>query len=160
MYLYKEIEKKCEKKFNKVIIIRDGRLPDKSMSNENIDEYKRVLGIKTTIIECRKINNPPILARSNRKPIGGMNVCVGSENIRFANFYDGRMGGLPRTFKIVLPDGADSLGWGIDNYVSILCGLSYSPSLGSQPHLPGPIYWADGIAKTSDTNNQFRGHHV
>ena len=49
---------------------------------------------------------------------------------------------------------------GIDAYVNILCGLCYSPSLGSQPHLPGPIYWADGFAKTSKFSNQFRGHHV
>lgn len=154
-------EKRQDQVFDQAIIIRDGRLPDndRNKSYEIVQDYITALKIPTALVELRKRGNPPIILRDKSQIAVGVNFHPNYSNIRFATFYDSKIG-LPNTFKVVLPQGGDGLGWGIDAYVNILCGLCYSPSLGSQPHLPGPIYWADGFAKTSKFNNQFRGHHV
>lgn len=163
--MLKEIKNLAEKRqgkvFDRAIIIRDGRLPDndRNKSYETVQSYVTALEIPTALVELRKRGNPPIILRDKSQIAVGVNFHPNYSNIRFATFYDSK-NGLPNTFKIVLPQGGDGLGWGIDAYVNILCGLCYSPSLGSQPHLPGPIYWADGFAKTSKFSNQFRGHHV
>jgi hypothetical protein len=154
-------EAKLGNQFDKAIIIRDGRLPsnNKQKTLETAENYLTALGIPTALIELRKYNNPPMTREGESGIAIGVNFKVASSSIRFATFYDSKIG-LAKTFKVVIPIGGDGLGWGVDSYVNILCGLCYSPSLGSQPHLPGPIYWADGFAKTSPVNNQFRGHNV
>ncbi len=154
-------ERRQNKIIDQAIIIRDGRIPNnnKYKTYETVHEYVTALGIPSTLIELRKRNNPPIFLKNKAEIAIGVNFHLSSSNVRYATFYDCKIG-IPNTFKIVLPKGADGLGWGIDAYVKILCGLCYTPSLGSQPHLPGPIYWADGFAKTSKLNNQFRGHYV
>ena len=154
-------ERRQNKIIDQAIIIRDGRIPDinKYKTFETVQGYVTALGIPSTLVELRKRNNPPILLKNKAEIAIGVNFHLSCPNVRYATFYDSKIG-IPNTFKIVLPIGADGLGWGIDTYVKILCGLCYTPSLGSQPHLPGPIYWADGFAKTSKLNNQFRGHHV
>jgi hypothetical protein len=153
-------EAKLGYQFNKAIIIRDGRLPSNNQQKtlESVENYLTALSIPTSLIELRKNNNPPMTREGGSKIAIGANFKVGSSGIRFATFYDSKIG-LAKTFKIIIPEGGDGLGWGVDSYVNILCGLCYSPSLGSQPHLPGPIYWADGFATTSAVNNQFRGHN-
>ena len=154
-------EAKLGNQCDKAIIIRDGRLPsnNKQKTLETAENYLTALGIPTALIELRKYNNPPMTREGESGIAIGVNFKVASSSIRFATFYDSKIG-LAKTFKVVIPKGGDGLGWGVDSYVNILCGLCYSPSLGSQPHLPGPIYWADGFAKTSPVNNQFRGHNV
>lgn len=153
-------ERSQKKTIEQAIIIRDGKLPcnNKYKTYETVQGYVKALGIPTTFLELRKRDNPPIFLKNKTEIAIGVNFHLNSPNVRFATFYDSKIG-IPNTFKIVLPENADCLGWGIDTYVKILCGLCYSPSLGSQPHLPAPIYWADGFAKTSKLNNQFRGHH-
>lgn len=149
------------KKFEKAIVLRDGRLPsnDRLKTLETLDNYLEAMDIPTTLIELRKNQNPPIFRNGDKSIAIGACFRPFTGSIRYATFYDSKVG-MAKTFKVVLPKGGDVLGWGIDTYVKILCGLCYTPSLGSQPHLPGPIYWADGFAKTSTTDNRFRGHNV
>lgn len=149
------------KRFNKAIVFRDGRLPNNNSMKtlETTDHYINAMGIPTSLVELRKNQNPPIFRNSKQGIAVGACFSPGTQNIRYATFYDSKIG-MAKTFKVVTPKGGDRLGWGVDAYVKILCGLCYTPSLGSQPHLPGPIYWADGFAITSSTDNRFRGHNV
>ncbi|MGB1159319.1 MAG: Piwi domain-containing protein [Porticoccaceae bacterium] len=149
------------KKFNRAIVFRDGRLPNNNVqrTRETVDNYINAMGIPTSLVELRKNQNPPIFRNGEQAIAIGACFNPGMLNIRYATFYDSKVG-MANTFKVVTPEGGDALGWGVDAYVKILCGLCYTPSLGSQPHLPGPIYWADGFGITSSTDNRFRGHNV
>jgi hypothetical protein len=149
------------KKFTKAIVFRDGRLPNNNIRKtlETTDNYVNAMDIPTSLVELRKNQNPPIFRNGEQAIAIGACFNPGMLNIRYATFYDSKVG-MANTFKVVTPEGGDALGWGVDAYVKILCGLCYTPSLGSQPHLPGPIYWADGFAKTSSKDNRFRGHNV
>ena len=154
-------EQRQGEKFDRAIIFRDGRLPNNNAQKtlEITENYVDALGIPTSLIELRKNNNPPIIKNGQTGIAIGACFRPGVENIRYATFYESKLG-MAKTFKIVIPKGGDVLGWGADAYVNILCGLCYAPSLGSQPHLPGPIYWADGFAKTSSVDNKFRGYNT
>lgn len=149
------------KKFTKAIVFRDGRLPNNNIRKtlETTDNYVNAMDIPTSLVELRKNQNPSIFRNGEQAVAIGACFNPGMLNIRYATFYDSKVG-MANTFKVVTPEGGDALGWGTDAYVKILCGLCYTPSLGSQPHLPGPIYWADGFAKTSSKDNRFRGHNV
>lgn len=149
------------KKFNTAIVFRDGRLPNNNVQRtlESVDNYINAMGIPTSLVELRKNQNPPIFRNGEQSIAVGACFNPGIPNIRYATFYDSKAG-IANTFKVVTPKGGDALGWGVDAYVKILCGLCYTPSLGAQPHLPGPIYWADGFGITSSTDNRFRGHNV
>lgn len=154
-----EAEKILRSKITKAIIIRDGRITDsgKKRCHEKVYDYINSIDATCSLVELRKRGNPPLFEIDNNSVIVNSGLVFATdENVRFANFYNSKIG-LPKTFKISIPDGGDVFGWGIDTYVEILGGLCYSPSLGLQPHLPGPIYWADGIANTSKTDNRFRG---
>lgn len=148
----------------KAIIFRDGKIPEKrkSSSFECISDYLEVFNCPTSIIELRKRQNPPIFVCDHKEQA---NVVIGQKyqasgtHVQFFNAYASNFG-IPNTFKVAIPPKGDTLDWGIEAYSDILCGLCYSSSLGMKPHLPGPIYWADGIAKTSETDNRFRGQHV
>lgn len=150
-----------EKKFDKAIVFRDGRLPDNNILKtlETADNYVNAMGIPTSLVELRKNQNPPIFRNGEQGIAVGAYFDPGIQNIRYATFYESKVG-MANTFKVITPKGGDTLGWGVDAYVKILCGLCYTPSLGSQAHLPGPIYWADGFGITSPTDNRFRGHNV
>lgn len=149
------------KKFTKAIVFRDGRLPNNNIRKtlETAENYVNAMDIPTSLVELRKNQNPPIFRNGEQTIAIGACFNPGMLNIRYATFYDSKVG-MANTFKVVTPEGGDALGWGVDAYVKVLCGLCYTPSLGSQPHLPGPIYWADGFAKTSSKDNRFRGHNV
>ena len=158
-----KIGEKLNANMDKAIIIRDGRIPDRGSSTkaESSGDYLNALGIPTSIIELRKRGNPPIYSFDEEnqptQEIGKI-FHPDESDFRFASFYKSKFG-LSRTFKISIPSNGDKLKWGIDCFTGIICGLSYSLSLGLQPHLPSPIYWADGFANTSENNNRFRGHH-
>jgi hypothetical protein len=131
---------------------------------ESVEDYVNALSVPTALVEVRKGGNPPLWVEAGQqiRPAspGSVFAPAGSE-VRLMTCYESiDLAGPPRTFKVRLPKGGDTFGWGLDAYAAIVCGLCYSPSLGVKPHLPGPIYWADGIAKTSDKDNRFRGQHV
>jgi hypothetical protein len=70
-------------------------------------------------------------------------------------------GDLARTLKLHMAPDWDGLRLGMDSVSEILTGLSYAPGLGLATHaLPGPIYWADGIAAMGETNHQFSGQRI
>jgi len=69
--------------------------------------------------------------------------------------------GIPRVLKLQLRDECDGLGLGFDTMTSIVAGLVCAPSLGTKAHaLPGPIYWADGIARSAPHTYKFAGQPV
>lgn len=164
--LKKQSEKLLSRSIERAIIFRDGRIPTKceKSGNESLHDYLEALEIPTSLVEIRKRGNPPLCQQTDNglraaKP-GSMFSPEGSD-VRLITCYETiQQAGPPKTFKVTIPRSADRFNWGIDAYTGIVCGLCYSPSLGTKPHLPGPIYWADGIAKTSDTDNRFRGQNV
>ena len=149
---------------HRVIILRDGKIPEKRKASrfESIDDYLNALNCPTSVVEVRKRQNPPLYALSQTDQVSqvvGYKFQAKGTDAQFFNAYASNFG-IPNTFKVVIPKKGDTFGWGIDAYTNIIGGLCYSPSLGMKPHLPGPIYWADGIAKTSETDNRFRGQYV
>ena len=161
---FEEASLKLDYAIEKCIILRDGLIPPKRLSSslESIEDYLEALRVPTTIIELRKRGNPPLYLKdenNNLKIADGLKYQPRGSQVRFFNAYESKFG-LSNVFKVNIPRNGENFGWDIDSYTEILCGLCYSPSLGTKPHAPGPIYWADGIAKTSETNNQFRGQYV
>jgi hypothetical protein len=161
-----EAEKRLGRKVTRALVFRDGRVPARRprSDQESVEDYVTALGVPTAFVEVRKGGNPPLWVDAGQRiipaPAGSMLAPLNAE-VRFVTCYESiEQSGPPRTFKVTLPKAGDAFGWGLDVYTGIVCGLCYSPSLGVKPHLPGPIYWADGIAKTSDHDNRFRGQHV
>ena len=157
-------EEKLGYAIRRVIILRDGKIPEKKKASrfECIGDYLGALSCPTSVIEVRKRQNPPLYFTSDTgqaKKVFGYKFQAEGTDVQFFNAYDSNFG-IPNTFKVVIPNKGDAFGWGIDVFANIVAGLCYSPSLGMKPHLPGPIYWADGIAKTSETDNRFRGQYV
>ena len=145
---------------DKAIILRDGKIPEKrkSSSFECVSDYLEAFNCPTSIIELRKRLNPPIFTRDHKDKASvviGQKYQASGTHVQFFNAYASNFG-IPNTFKVAIPPKGDGLNWGISAYTDIFCGLCYSSSLGMKPHLPGPIYWADGIAKTSETEYKTR----
>jgi len=157
-------EEKLGYPIHQIIILRDGKIPEKGKASqfESLGDYLNALNCPTSVIEVRKRLNPPLYALSQTGQVSqlvGYKFQAKGTGAQFFNAYASPFG-IPKTFKVVIPNKGDTFGWGIDVYTNIIAGLCYSPSLGMKPHLPGPIYWADGIANTSDTDNRFRGQSV
>lgn len=151
---------------DKAIVFRDGRIPMRRplSGQEAIEDYVTALGVPTSFVEVRKGGNPPLWIEDGEDiypaPSGSMLTPSGS-SVRMLSCYESiDQAGPPRTFKVTVPQNGEAFGWGLDDYAALTCGLCYSPSLGVKPHLPGPIYWADGIGKTSDTDHRFGGQYV
>jgi hypothetical protein len=163
--LIKQSESLLGYRLDKIIMLRDGfmGLQNSKNSHETIEKYKRVIKIPFTLLEFRKRGNPPLFAKKNNSihPIDAVAFGWGNDSVRLMNCYKPMTdNGLVRTFKVSLPRNAEGLGWGMDKYCQLIYGLCYSPSLGVKPHLPAPIYWADGIAKTSVRDHRFSGQRV
>lgn len=142
------------------LVIRDGRLH----TGESVNTYRRILGDELTFVELAKYENPemfkpadppaPVQAGTECLPEGGVTPLIVPVSPRLG-------GDLARTLKLHMPPEWDGLRLGIDTVSEILVGLSYTPGLGLATHaLPGPIYWADGIAAIGDMNNQFAGQEI
>ncbi len=143
-----------------VIVVRDGRLH----SGEKLHQYREGLGFPLSLVEIDKRRNPELfIAGSQPMPVSAGTECsFGSGMTRFIVPVGARMpNDLPRVLKIVMTPEMDGLHLGMDAMSELIVGLSYSPALGLQPHtLPGPIYWADGIAAIGETNHQFSGQNI
>ena len=150
--------------FDKVIFLRDGYIA----GQQRVGVAKKIqncLQVPTTVIEFRKRGNPALYSHDGINNKVTSPTCVsfswGDDQVRLFNAYEPMTDkGLARTFKINLVTEADDLDWGVDAYCRIIFGLCYSPSLGLKPHLPGPIYWADGVGKTSSKDHSFAGQRV
>lgn len=140
-----------------VLVLRDGRLH----KGETLRQYRAGLNVPLTLVEIDKRRNPEMfVAESRPRPApAGTEVMVGAGRVRFiAPIPQRKSSDLARVLKLCMAEDADGLGLGFDTVTEIIMGLSYSPSLGLSPHgLPGPIYWADGIAAIGETNHQFSG---
>lgn len=162
----KDVEQNYGRNIGKVLIMRDGLVPARKQysDQESVKDYIDSLDVPTSLIEVRKRGNPLLWQEDGLRilpTVPGTIFAPRGGNVRLLTAYESiEQAGPPRTFKIAIPRGADTFNWGLDAYTAIVCGLCYSPSLGVKPHLPGPIYWADGIAKTSDKDNRFRGQSV
>lgn len=142
------------------MVLRDGRLHE----GEQVQAYRRILGRRITFVELAKYENPemfvpgetprPVPAGTECLPEGAVTPMIVPVGPRLA-------GDLARTLKLHMAPDWDGLGFGMDKVSEIVSGLSYAPGLGLAAHaLPGPIYWADGIAAIGDTNHQFAGQRI
>ena len=146
------------------IVLRDGMIPKARGGSgaESLSTYLDTLGSDTTVVECRKRGNPSIYIDGLSDPIpapAGSACSPTDSDVRFVCTHDSLFG-LANIFKLNIPQGADGLSIGMDAMTKIITGLCYSPSLGLRPHLPGPIYWAGGIGRTSEHNYKFAGQRA
>ena len=144
----------------RVVALRDGRLH----KGEQLRTYQEILGPRMTFVEFSKYQNPEmfITGETPRPATAGTECQFANSTVRFITPISPRLAGdLSRTFKVRLEPEWDGLQFGMDCICEVIVGLSYAPGLGLQPHaLPGPIYWADGIAAISETNHQFSGQNI
>lgn len=146
----------------RVVVLRDGRIPAyrKGADRESPEVYRRVLGESISLVEVRKRDNPIMFTRgSNRLSPAGTACSPAGSQVRFVVAHDS-VSGVPNAFKLHMPSGCDGLGIGLERMSAIVAGLCYSPSLGLKAHLPGPIYWADGVASTTEHSYKFKGQRV
>lgn len=139
------------------LVIRDGRVHE----GEKVQDYRRVLGPRMTFVELAKSDNPEMFVPGAvPKPVQAGTECLpeGAVTPFYVPVSPRLAGDLARPLKLHMPPDWDGLNLGIDAASEILTGLSYAPGLGLAAHaLPGPIYWADGIAAIGETNHQFAG---
>jgi hypothetical protein len=143
------------------IVLRDGRIPPNRSGSgaENLGTYLNALGVDTTVIECRKRGNPLMYLNDGRRlfPAPAGTACAPEDaDVEFVCTHDSAQG-LPQLLKLHIPRGGNGHGLSLQTAARILTGLCYSPSLGLRPHLPGPIYWADGIGATNEHCYKFAG---
>lgn len=142
------------------LVIRDGRLHE----GETVQAYLKVLGTRLTFLELAKYDNPEMfIPGENPRPVPTGTECLveGSVTPFIVPVSPRLAGDLSRALKIHMAPPWDGLGLGIDKVSEIVTGLSYTPGLGLATHaLPGPIYWADGIAAIGETNHQFAGQRI
>jgi hypothetical protein len=146
------------------IVLRDGLIPSKRGGSgaEDLRTYLDALGPDTSVVEYRKSYNPEMYIgdHSSARSAPAGSVCHPSGSaVRFVEAYEANQG-LARVTKIHVPEGGDGLQIGLDPLCKIIVSLCYSPSLGLKPHLAGPIYWANGIARTRKDSYQFSGQPV
>ena len=146
--------------FPGVLILRDGRL----FENEPMRTYSDAFDGAVTLVEFTKRMTPVMFVPGDklRSAPGGCEFRPSDGETSYVVPLPPRLSSdLARVFKVRVRGSADGLGLGLSRTVEILVGLAYSPSLGLAPHaLPGPLYWADGIAAISETNHQFSGQTI
>ncbi len=142
------------------LVIRDGRLHE----GESLKTYRHILGARITFVELAKYNNPEMFipGESPRPAPAGTECLIAGSVTPFIVPVSPRLASdLSHTLKLHMAPPWDGLALGIDKILEIITGLSYTPGLGLATHaLPGPIYWADGIAGIGETNHQFSGQSI
>ncbi|MFC1580061.1 hypothetical protein ACFL4N_04045 [Thermodesulfobacteriota bacterium] len=140
-----------------VLVLRDGRLH----KGERVETYAEALEGKLTFVEVSKGRNPVMFTPGDfPKPVGPGTACLPKDGVTpfVVTTKPTVKGHIPRTLKINVKEEWDGLELGMDKVIGLLAGLAFSPSLGIRPHaLPGPIYWANGIASIGPTNKKFAG---
>lgn len=143
-----------------LIVFRDGRLFEK----ETPASYFNIFGDNTSLFEYRKNGNPQVVKMHQfPKPITHPFACrVPGTNTIFISSCPVRDNyTLPNIAKVTWLNEWNRLGLNINEISTILVALSLSPGLGMNPrYLPAPIYWADGISKSSLSDLRFRGQLV
>jgi hypothetical protein len=143
-----------------IIVLRDGRL----FENERVETYFEVLGQKVTLLEVRKRGNPQIVLGEQLPKISdsiSAGLVEGENTLFWSPKSPGRTNALPQIFKTSWRDEWNQLKASHSEIAHYLIASTTTPGLGLRPrNLPGPIYWADGIAKTSAEDLRFRGQRV
>jgi hypothetical protein len=144
-----------------VIVLRDGRMH----KGERVQTYYEHLGLNTTLVEVTKYDNPAMFATTPRPRFaaGGSVVHPDDAEVCFlcptGQVMDGQ--GVPSVLKLELHRDCDGLGLGLEAMTDVVAGLVSAPSLGTKAHrLPGPIYWADGIARSAPHTYKYAGQPV
>lgn len=141
----------------RVLVLRDGRL----FANEGPDVYRECLSVPLSVIEFRKRWNPLVLSASTCGAVALAPVAVvvqGSNTMFVATSPAARADVLPRVAKVCWKDSWNGLGLQPAEIAELLVAAATAPTLGArQSSLPAPIYWADGIAASSDRDLRFRG---
>lgn len=142
------------------MVIRDGRLHE----GEKVQAYRRILGPCVTFVEVAKYENPEMFVPGDKpQPVSAGTECLPEAAVTplIVPVSPRLDGDLARTLKLHMPPDWDGLNLGMEKVSEIMTGLSYTPGLGLATHaLPGPIYWADGIAAIGETNHQFAGQRI
>lgn len=143
-----------------LIVFRDGRLFEK----ETPASYFNLFGDNTSLFEYRKKGNPQVVKMLQYpKPITHPFACqVPGANTIFISSCPVRDNcSLPNIAKVTWLNEWNRLGLNAVDLSKILVALSVSPGLGmNHRYLPAPIYWADGISKSSISDLRFRGQLV
>jgi hypothetical protein len=143
-----------------VIVLRDGRL----FENEDIAIYESLFGDSVSIFEYRKGGNPQLVA------IGDDIGCVdypaaamveGCETMFLVACPPRNEQALSFVAKISWRQEWNQLGCTNEELARFLVASTTSPGLGLHPrNLPAAIYWADGVAKTNESDLRFRGQPI
>ncbi len=144
-----------------VVILRDGRFFDK----DDIFSSKETLGENISILEYRKNLNPQIFKLIDNVPsnIDNINaVVVPNTNTIFISTVESyNKNTLTKIAKVTWEKSWNGLELTPPQIGGLLLQSATAPGLGLQPRLlPACIYWADGIASTSETDLRFRGQPI
>ena len=141
---------------NDWVVLRDG----KSFKNDGMCELFKELGEMTTYVEV--IKNPvPLMHRdSNPMEPGGLAILDDGREVLLQTEQPLVPYQIGRPIRLRL--GHNPAGRSIESVAASVFSLCHAPSLGLRStRSPGPIYWADGLAKESGKALQFAGlHHV
>jgi len=145
-----------------VVIFRDGRY----FENDEILISKEIFADRISIFEYRKRGNPQVFKMSDQdepifmdKPYA---VIIPNANTIFLTPLEKQKAkSLPRVAKITWKNNWNGLQMQPKDVAELIFNSSRAPGLGLWPrHLPACIYWADGIATTSQVDLRFRGQRV
>lgn len=143
-----------------VIVLRDGRL----FENEEIATYAGLFGDSVSVFEYRKRGNPQLVTIGDEigcvdYPVGAM--VEGCETMFLVACPPRNEQALSFVAKISWRPEWNRLGCTNEELARFLVASTTSPGLGLQPrNLPAAIYWADGVAKTNESDLRFRGQPI
>lgn len=142
-----------------VLVLRDGRL----FEHETAQLYELRLARRVTLLEYRKRGNPLIVQTdwSAPSPAPGAYQLDNLPVVFLCTTAPRSPNTLANVSKVVWRAEWNQLELSPVEIARALVRLSAAPGLGMHMHhLPAPLYWADGIAGTSDTDLRFRGQLV
>ena len=138
-------------------MIRDGR----HFERERLDIYQTTLGLPTTPVEFRKGANPQIawLRGTALEQVDIVAARLPGACSMFVSLAVPRTRKtLPSIAKVAWDETFNHLKLPAETIAQLLATSAAAPGLGVHPHhLPGAVYWADGIASASPTDLRFRG---
>jgi hypothetical protein len=140
-----------------LLVIRDGR----HFERERLDIYQTTLGLPTTPIEFRKRGNPQLawLRGTALEQVDVVAARIPGSCSMFVSLAAPRTRKtLPSIAKVAWDETFNQLKLPAETIAQLLATSAAAPGLGVHPHhLPGAVYWADGIASASPTDLRFRG---
>lgn len=140
-----------------VLVLRDGRL----FENEDVGLYTSSLGGRVSLLEYRKRWNPQVVLGNDEPRVPGGEfsaVLTGCCTMFVCSCRPRSSMALPELAKVTWRETWNQLGLSTSELGRLLAGSATAPGLGMHPRQwPAPLYWADGIAGTSELDLRFRG---